>query len=343
MKIADFDYDLPDALIAQQPLADRSASRMLVVKRNSGEILDDTFSSIYRYLRAGDTLVLNNTKVFPARLIGRSNTGAKIELFLVKEIETGTWQVLARPAKRLPAGKKIRFNDELEAEVLEKLPGGGLVVSFTTSGDLSALIDKVGKTPLPPYIKRGTDKIDEDRERYQTVFAKNRGAIAAPTAGLHFSPEMLEEVRDARVTLCEITLHVGYGTFEPVRVQDVSEHRVLAEQYEIGEEAAETLNQARKDGKRIIAVGTTTTRTLESALTKRDRFVAEKANAELTIVPGYKFRVIDALITNFHLPKSSLLVLVSTFAGHDLIMKAYQHAVDSSYRFYSYGDCMFIS
>jgi len=342
MKIDDFDYDLPDSLIAQQPLTDRTASKMLIVKRKSEEFIDDTFSNICRHFRPGDTLVLNNTKVFPARLIGRSDTGAKIELFLIKEIEAGTWQVLARPAKRLHIGKKIGLGDELEAEVLEKLPDGGLLVSFAASGDLSTLIDKVGKTPLPPYIKRRTDKIDEDRERYQTVFAKKRGAIAAPTAGLHFSPGILEEVQNARVSICEITLHVGYGTFEPVRVQDLSEHKVLPEQYEISQEAADTLNQAKREGRRIIAVGTTTTRTLESAIRKRERFVAETASAELTIIPGYKFRAVDALLTNFHLPKSSLLVLVSSFAGHDLIMRAYKHAVDARYRFYSYGDCMFI-
>ena len=342
MKIADFDYDLPDSLIAQQPLADRAASRMLVVRRSSEEFIDDTFSNICQHFRPRDTLVLNNTKVFPARLIGRSDTGARIELFLVKEIDAGTWQVLARPAKRLPVGKKIRFDDELEAEVLEKFSDGGLLVYFAAPGDLSTLIDKVGKTPLPPYIKRGNDKIDEDRKRYQTVFAKNRGAIAAPTAGLHFSPEILEELRNAGVSICEITLHVGYGTFEPVRVQDLSDHRVLPEQYEIREEAAETLNQTKQDGRRIIAVGTTTTRTLENALRTRERFVPETASAELTIIPGYKFRAVNALLTNFHLPKSSLLVLVSTFAGHELIMRAYQHAVGERYRFYSYGDCMLI-
>lgn len=342
MKIDDFDYDLPDSLIAQQPLADRVASRMLVVKRRSEEFIDDTFSNICQHFGPGDTLVLNNTKVFPARLIGRSDTGARIELFLIKEIDAGTWKVLARPAKRLPVGKKIRFEDELEAEVLEKFPDGGLLVYFAASGDLSTLIDKVGKTPLPPYIKRGDDKIDEDRERYQTVFAKNRGAIAAPTAGLHFSPGILEELRNAGVSICEITLHVGYGTFEPVRVQDLSDHRVLPEQYEIREEAAETLNQTKQDGRRIIAVGTTTTRTLENALRTRERFVPETASAELTIIPGYKFRAVNALLTNFHLPKSSLLVLVSTFAGHELIMRAYQHAVGERYRFYSYGDCMLI-
>jgi S-adenosylmethionine:tRNA ribosyltransferase-isomerase len=342
MNIFDFDYELPEALIAQQPLADRAASRMLVAERPSGKIHDSEFSSLRRFLRPDDTLVLNNTKVFPARLLGASDTGAKVEVFLVREVSDGIWHVLARPAKRLPIGKKIIFDKDLEGEIVEKLKNGQMVMAFTPYQNLSVVIDKIGKTPLPPYIKRGAERTDHDRERYQTVFAKSRGAIAAPTAGLHFTPTILEQLRGAGVTICEITLHVGYGTFEPVRVDDLSLHQVMPEEYEIDEPTAESLNRAKKDEKRIVAVGTTTTRTLEDAMRRHGRFVAEKTMAELTIIPGFKFEAVDALLTNFHLPRSSLLVLVSTFAGHELTMAAYRHAVGSRYRFYSYGDCMLI-
>ncbi len=289
-----------------------------------------------------DVLVLNNTKVFPARLFGRSETGASIEIFLVRKTEGNVWEALARPAKRLRVGKRIVFGDRLQAEVVEKEPDGKVVVRFDADGDLYEILDEIGKTPLPPYIRREAAAIDTDRERYQTVFAKNRGAIAAPTAGLHFTPDILEAIKIIGVTIAEITLHVGYGTFEPVRVDDLSGHIVSAEAYEISEQTAETLNAAKTEGSRIIAVGTTTTRALETTLSKFDKFSPGSQMADLTITPGYKFRAIDALLTNFHLPKSSLLVLTSTFGGHELIMKAYRHAVAARYRFYSYGDCMFI-
>jgi len=342
MKIADFDYELPEKLIAQQPLTDRAASRMLIVDRSSGQISDTEFLKFQKFLHSGDTLVLNNTKVFPARLLGISDTGAKVEVFLVREMSDGVWQVLARPAKRLPVGKQIRFGESLTAEVVEKLTDGQLAIDFTPPENLAALVDKLGRTPLPPYIKRDAGEVDADRVRYQTVFAKNRGAIAAPTAGLHFTRDVLDDIRGKGVMVCEITLHVGYGTFEPVRVDDLSQHRVLPEEYRIDSETAETLNRSKKDGRRIVAVGTTTTRTLENAIEKHGRFVTENAFAELTVTPGFRFKAVDALLTNFHLPRSSLLVLVSTFAGHELTMNAYHHAVRSRYRFYSYGDCMLI-
>lgn len=342
MRIADFDYELPDELIAQEPLAERAASRMLVVDRSSDSIADHRFFELGDFLHGGDTLVLNNTRVFPARLFGESDTGARVEIFLVRDLGKNVWETLARPARRLPPGKKIRFGNDLSAVVLERKDEGRLAIRFNTDGDLAPLFEEIGRTPLPPYIKRAIFSPDTDRERYQTVFAKNRGAIAAPTAGLHFTPEILAGLRRSGVNVCEITLHVGYGTFEPVRVNDLSQHKVLPEEYEINEETAEVLNRALIEKRRIVAVGTTTTRTLETAWAKNGRFEAEKASADLTIMPGYEFKAVDVLLTNFHLPHSSLLILVSTFGGHELIMKAYKHAVGSRYRFYSYGDCMLI-
>jgi S-adenosylmethionine:tRNA ribosyltransferase-isomerase len=342
MLITEFDYELPDALIAQEPLKSRERSRMLRVERSENKFQDAQFSEFPKLLKKGDCVVLNNTKVFPARLFGASETGAKIELFLVRETEDLVWETLARPAKRLKTGKKISFSENLSAEVLEKTEEGRVLVKFEATGDFDEILDEIGKTPLPPYIKREDGDFDKDRERYQTVFARNRGAIAAPTAGLHFTPQILEEIKDRGATITEITLHVGYGTFEPVRVADLSEHKVLPEHFEISRETAETLNQAKAENRRIIAIGTTTTRTLETVVSKYGKFVAEKNLADLTITPAYKFKAIDGILTNFHLPQSSLLVLVSTFGGHELIMKSYKHAVAEKYRFYSYGDCMFI-
>lgn len=342
MQITDFDYALPDELIAQEPLEKREDSKMLVVGREKKSWQDESFSSFPNFLKETDVLVLNNTKVFPARLLGKSETGARIELFLVKETENQIWETLARPARRLKTGKKVSFGENLTAEVLEKTEEGRVFVRFETSGNFEEVVDEIGKTPLPPYIKRDELTIDSDRERYQTIFAKNRGAIAAPTAGLHFTPEIIGKIKDRGIKIVEITLHVGYGTFEPVRVSDLSEHSVMPERAEISEEAAQILNEAKSNDQRIIAVGTTTTRALESSASTDGKITAGKRAANLTITPGYKFRAIDGLLTNFHLPQSSLLVLVSTFAGHELIMNAYKHAVASKYRFYSYGDCMFI-
>jgi S-adenosylmethionine:tRNA ribosyltransferase-isomerase len=342
MLISDFDYNLPENLIAQAPLENRENSRMLIVDRRKGNLTDRNFYDLPNLLREGDVVVLNNTRVFPARLFGRSETGAKIEIFLVRETSRGIWETLARPARRLKTGKKIIFGEKLVAEVIDKTEDGRVRVRFEADGDFDRILDEIGRTPLPPYIKREENAIDADRERYQTVFARERGAIAAPTAGLHFTPKILEKIKAKGVTIAEVTLHVGYGTFEPVRVEDLSLHSVMPEQYEIGDSTAETLNRAKAEGRRIVAIGTTTTRALETVMTKHGRFEAERESANLTIIPGYKFKAIDALLTNFHLPQSSLLVLVSTFAGHQLIMDAYRHAVGKSYRFYSYGDCMLI-
>lgn len=342
MQISDFDYILPDKLIAQTPLEKRENSRMLTLDRIKNNVQDKYFFDLPEFLKAGDVLVLNNTKVFPARLFGETETGARVEIFLVKETDDQIWETLARPAKRLKIGKKIIFGEKLAAEVLEKTDEGRVLIRFEADGNFDEILDEVGKTPLPPYIKREDGNFEKDRERYQTVFAKNRGAIAAPTAGLHFTPEILERVKNLGVIVAEVTLHVGYGTFEPVRVTNLSEHKVLPENYEIGAETAEILNLAKAESRRIIAVGTTSTRTLENAFTKNGKFIAEKSLAELTITPEYKFKAIDGLLTNFHLPQSSLLVLVSTFGGYDFIMNAYRHAVAENYRFYSYGDCMLI-
>lgn len=342
MLISEFDYELPAELIAQEPLGERAASRMLAVDRAADAFEDTQFTALPRFLRKGDLLVLNNTRVFPARLLGRTSTGASIEIFLVREHDGGTWETLARPARRLSVGKQLVFGESLTAEVTEKRSDGHVCVRFTHEGDLFAALDDVGVTPLPPYIKREKTGIDTDRERYQTVFAKKRGAIAAPTAGLHFTPKLFEAIKEAGVTVAEITLHVGYGTFEPVRVDDLSAHTVSPEAYEIDAATAETLAAAKREGRRIVAIGTTTTRALETNLHHFETFTPGVHTADLTITPGYRFRAINALLTNFHLPQSSLLVLTSVFGGPDLIMSAYRHAVAQRYRFYSYGDCMFI-
>lgn len=342
MRIDEFDYDLPEELIAQRPAETRDASRMLVVDRAKQNFTDHVFSDLPNFLRAGDLVVLNNTKVFPARLYGQTETGAGVEVFLVTELADGNWEVLAKPGRRLKVGKRIDLSDRLSATVIEKLEEGKVILHFDADGQFNELVDELGRTPLPPYIKREKTDIDADRERYQTVYAKTRGAIAAPTAGLHFTPEILEKLKTNNIEVAEITLHVGYGTFEPVRVDDLAEHKVLAETYEIDENTASTLNAAKTTGHRIVAIGTTTTRALESNVSKFENFAAGRHVADLTITPGYSFCAIDALLTNFHLPKSSLLVLTSVFAGHELIMNAYRHSVAERYRFYSYGDCMFI-
>jgi len=342
MQITDFDFRLPDELIAQKPLEKRENSRMLCLNRTTQNWEDKIFFDFPDFLKKDDVIVLNNTKVFPARLLGVSETGAQVEIFLVSEIEKNIWETLARPMKRLKVGKRVSFGQKLTAEVLEKTKAGRCRVRFEADGNFEEVLDEIGKTPLPPYIRREREAIDRDRERYQTVFARERGAIAAPTAGLHFTPQILEQVKDIGATIAEITLHVGYGTFEPVRVNHLSEHSVSPEQCEISVETADLLNQAKAENRRIIAIGTTTTRALESSVSETGLIRSGRRLADLTITPGYKFRVVDGLLTNFHLPQSSLLVLVSTFAGYELIMKAYRYAVDSNYRFYSYGDCMLI-
>ena len=340
MLLSEFDYDLPSELIAQEPLAERDASRMLVLDRAVGRWIDSSFKSFTDYLEAGDVVVVNNSRVIPARLRGRrSETGGQVEIFLVRELEPKVWEALVKPGGRLKKGAKVVFgDDQLVAEIVDE-PGLELRrVRFHCEGSFERLLGELGSTPLPPYIKNLSDK---DRERYQTVYAKQRGAIAAPTAGLHFTPNVLAEI-ERRASLAEVTLHVGYGTFEPVRVDDVDQHSVSAERYEISESAATKINEARQNGGRIVVVGTTTMRALESSVNDEGFVKAGAGEATLTIKPGYKFRVADALLTNFHLPQSSLLILVSAFAGREFILSAYHHAVSERYRFYSYGDCMLI-
>jgi S-adenosylmethionine:tRNA ribosyltransferase-isomerase len=344
MRVSDFDYDLPTELIAQQPLAVRDGSRMLILDRATQSWRDAAFASLPNCLRANDVLVLNNTRVFPARLIGaRSPSGGAVELLLLREIESRVWSALARPARRMRVGTQVTFGEgELRAKVIEALTDGVRVLRFESERPLNELIDELGHTPLPPYIKREGEQSTSDGERYQTVYAKERGAIAAPTAGLHFTPRLLQEVEARGALVAEITLHVGYGTFEPVRSDLLAEHRVAPEWFSVSDQAAKIMNQARSRGGRIIAVGTTTTRALESAVRADSEFVARSGFADLTIVPGYQFRGVDALLTNFHLPRSSLLMLVSGLAGRDLVLSAYSHAVKARYRFYSFGDCMLI-
>jgi S-adenosylmethionine:tRNA ribosyltransferase-isomerase len=344
MLISAFDYELPPELIAQQPLPERAASRMLVVDRATQTWTDSQFALLPEYLRANDALVLNNTRVFPARLAGeRTPSGGAVELLLIREVASNIWEALARPARRLRKGARIVFGESrLQGEVVELLSHGMRLVKFESRELLDHVIDALGETPLPPYIKRETGAVGSDKERYQTVYASQRGAIAAPTAGLHFTPGLLQDIKGRGVRVAEITLHVGYGTFEPVRVDDVNHHRVAPEWSSITNEAAGAINETRSSGGRIVSVGTTTTRSLESFITPDGRIEAGSGLADRTIVPGYKFRAVDALLTNFHLPRSSLLMLVSAFAGRDLILDAYRHAVRDGYRFYSYGDCMLI-
>jgi S-adenosylmethionine:tRNA ribosyltransferase-isomerase len=347
--ISDFDYELPEELIAQHPAPERDASRMLVLDRARGTWRDSQFCELPSELSAGDTLVVNNTRVFPARLAGRREpSGGQVELLLIEEREPLVWEALARPARRLARGQQVSFGDgRLRAEVVAEHDDGRRTVRFACAGDFDALVEEFGRMPLPPYIKRerleeDAQQLGEDRERYQTIYAATRGAIAAPTAGLHFTPRVFETLRARGVSVAEITLHVGYGTFAPVRVEDLSTHAVEPERFEITDEAARAINAARARGGRVVAVGTTSVRALEAAADERGDVRAGRSLARLTITPGYEFRVVGALVTNFHLPRSSLLVLVASFAGRDLVLAAYRHAVGARYRFYSYGDCMLI-
>jgi len=350
MRVSEFDYELPDELIAQEPLAERDRSRMLIVDRAGQLWRDSSFAEFPAFFNAGDVIVLNNTRVFPARLIGHrivnGRRGAMVEALLVQRIENGgnEWVVLAKPGRSLKVGAELEFgNGLLRGVVTATAEEGRRQIRFEGEGDFDRIVDEIGNTPLPPYIKR--ERSEErrlDEPRYQTVFARERGAIAAPTAGLHFTPRIFDELRARGVKIVEITHHVGYATFQPVRVEEVEKHVIASESYEIINEAAEEINQAKRSGVRVIAIGTTTTRALESAADPDGHVRAERRGTELFIYPGYQFRAVDALLTNFHLPQSSLLMLVSAFAGCDLILNAYRHAVAQKYRFYSYGDCMLI-
>lgn len=337
----DFDFELPEELIAQTPLADRSSSKLLVLNKETGEVKDTHFTSILDELNPGDALVMNDTRVLPARLYGvKPETGGHVEVLLLKNNEGDNWETLIKPAKRAKTGTMIQFGDgRLKAVVKEELEHGGRIVEFTYDGIFLEVLESLGEMPLPPYIK---EKL-EDKERYQTVYAKENGSAAAPTAGLHFTPELLEQIKEKGVELVFLTLHVGLGTFRPVSVDNIEEHKMHSEFYNFTQEAADQLNQVRENGGKIVAVGTTSIRTLETIGTKFDgELRADSGWTDIFIAPGYTFKIVEAFSTNFHLPKSTLVMLVSAFAGRENVLAAYEHAVQEKYRFFSFGDAMFV-
>lgn len=340
MDVKDFYYELPQELIAQDPLEDRSNSRLMVLNRRSGEISHRIFREITDYLKPKDCLVINNTKVIPARLYGiREDTGAKIELLLLKRKENDIWETLVKPGKKAKTGTKISFGEGLlKGEIIDVIEDGNRLIHFSYEGIFEEILDELGQMPLPPYITHAL----QDKNRYQTVYAKYDGSAAAPTAGLHFTPELLEQIQTMGVKIAEVTLHVGLGTFRPVKVSDVLSHHMHSEYFQIDTEAADLINQTKDAGGRIISVGTTSTRTLESAADETGHIKAQSGWTDIFIYPGYSFKVIDGLITNFHLPESTLLMLVSALAGREQILSAYQTAVKEKYRFFSFGDAMFI-
>jgi len=339
LNVSEFDFDLPETLIAQHPVEPRDASRLMVVNRDGGRIEHHTFRDLVSLLRMGDVLVLNNTRVIPARLIGeKKGTEVKIEILLLKRLELDVWEALVKPGKRLKVGQKVRFGDGiLEGELQAILENGNRRIHFTYSGVFETILDTLGTMPLPPYI---TAQL-EDQGRYQTVYAKERGSVAAPTAGLHFTPELLDELRKKGVEIVEILLHVGLGTFRPVKVEEIRDHVMHSEYYRVDTEVADRINRAKQEGRRVIAVGTTAARTLES-VGHQGRVAPGEGWTDIFIYPGYSFQVVDALLTNFHFPKSTLIMLISALAGRELILNAYEVAVKEQYRFYSFGDAMLI-
>ena len=342
MNTKDFDFDLPDELIAQTPLEVRDASRLLILDRKKRTLTDSHFDSILDQLQPGDALVMNNTRVLPARLHGQKpDTHGHVELLLLKNTQGDQWEVLAKPAKRLRVGAKVEFGDgRLLATVVEELEQGGRIVEFNYEGIFLEVLESLGEMPLPPYIH---EKL-EDSERYQTVYAKENGSAAAPTAGLHFTEDLLQKIEDKGVHLVYLTLHVGLGTFRPVSVDNLDEHEMHSEYYQFSQEAADTLNQVKAKGGRVVAVGTTSIRTLETIGNKFDGHLKADAGwTNIFIKPGYEFKVVDAFSTNFHLPKSTLVMLVAAFAGREFVLEAYRHAVEERYRFFSFGDAMFLS
>ncbi len=340
MKRQDFYYELPEELIAQDPLEDRSSSRLLVLDKESGAVSHHVFKEITDYLRAGDCLVINDTKVIPARLIGsKVGTEAKIEILLLKRKENDVWETLVKPGKKAKVGTKIRFGEGLlVGEVIEIVEEGNRLIKFTYEGIFEEILDQLGQMPLPPYI---THQL-EDKNRYQTVYAKHTGSAAAPTAGLHFTPELLQKVEDMGVEIARVTLHVGLGTFRPVKVEEITDHHMHSEFYQIDDEAAQKINRAKENGHRVICVGTTSCRTIESAADERGHIEAGSGWTEIFIYPGYQFKILDCLITNFHLPESTLIMLVSALAGREHVLSAYEEAVRERYRFFSFGDAMLI-
>ena len=340
MKRQDFYFDLPEELIAQDPLEDRSSSRLLVLDKETGETSHHIFKEIVDYLNPGDCLVINDTKVIPARLIGaREGTGAKIEVLLLKRKENNVWETLVKPGKKARPGTRIVFGEGLlVGEVIDVVEEGNRLIKFEYEGIFEEILDQLGQMPLPPYI---THQL-EDKNRYQTVYAKHTGSAAAPTAGLHFTPELLKQIEEKGIDIARVTLHVGLGTFRPVKVDDILEHHMHSEFYHIDAEAAEKINRAKDNGGRVICVGTTSCRTVESAAEESGRLRECSGWTEIFIYPGYKFKILDALITNFHLPESTLIMLVSALAGREHVLHAYQEAIEQKYRFFSFGDAMFI-
>lgn len=339
MRTEDFDYNLPEELIAQHPADKRDFSRLMVVDRKTGKREDKHFYDIIDYLNEGDLLVMNDTRVIPARLFGhREGKEEKIEVFLLENVEDDKWEVLVKPGKKMKIGTKCIFSDELSLEVIDIKEDGNRIVEFFYDGIFQEILDRLGNMPLPPYIK---EKL-KDKERYQTVYSKNPGSVAAPTAGLHFTKELLKKIEEKGVKLAYITLNVGLGTFRPVKVDDVKNHKMHSEFYQISKETADLINETKKNNKRIISTGTTTTRTLESVYKKNGQIKEDSGWTDIFIYPGFEFKVIDCRITNFHLPKSTLIMLVSALASKETILDAYKDAVDKKYRFFSFGDAMFL-
>jgi S-adenosylmethionine:tRNA ribosyltransferase-isomerase len=342
MKLADYDYDLPESLIAQYPLPQRDQSRLMVLKRETHEILHSRFSDMGQFLPLHALLVVNNTKVIPARLLGRKiPTGAKIEVLLVRRKRKDVWEALVKPGKRASQGTRVAFGDGLlVGRILAKSDDGLYTVRFKYDGDFQEVLAQVGQTPLPPYIKREPEAIDQ--AQYQCVYATQAGAVAAPTAGLHFTSELLDRLRRGGCDIVTVTLHVGLGTFQPVKAENIEDHKMHAESFEISQETADQINAARREGRKIVAVGTTSVRVLETVAAEDGGVNPGNGETDIFIYPGYRFKVVDALVTNFHLPKSTLLMLVSAFAGREFILEAYREAISQKYRFYSYGDAMLI-
>ena len=340
MKTSDFFYDLPEELIAQDPLEDRTASRLLVLNRETGAVEHKIFSDVIDYLNEGDCLVINNTRVIPARLIGeKEGTGGKVEVLLLKRRANDVWETLVKPGKKLRPGARVTFGDgRLKAEILEIAEEGNRLVRFYYEGIFEEILDSLGEMPLPPYI---THKL-EDKEMYQTVYAKYDGSAAAPTAGLHFTKELLSKIEEKGIKIASITLHVGLGTFRPVKVDDVNNHHMHTEWYEVNAEAADIINETKRNGGRVICVGTTSCRTIESVADENGYMKAKTGETDIFIYPGYKFKIMDGLITNFHLPESTLVMLVSAFAGKENVLSAYETAVKEKYRFFSFGDAMLL-
>lgn len=339
MNISEFDFDLPEELIAQHAVNPRDHSKLLVLNKEKKEIEHKRFYNIIDYLKKDDVLVINRTKVIPARLYGRKDTGTVLECFLLKRYDLYTWEVLLKPAKRLKIGQKVVFSENLlEAELIEIKEDGNRVLKFNYKGNFEEILDKLGEMPLPPYI---TEKL-EDRNRYQTVYAKEGESVAAPTAGLHFTEELIERIREKGIIIAEVFLDVGLGTFRPVQTENVNDHIMHSEKYWVPKETTEIVNNAKRNGNRVIAVGTTSVRTLESSVNEKDELIENTSETSIFIYGDYKFKIVDAIITNFHLPKSTLIMLISAFGGKDFVFGAYKEAVKEKYRFYSFGDSMFI-